>query len=160
MKANNYGVDDVLRYADQDVFGGQFARAVATHNASLTTLNAYPTPEQARQAIEEIRQAFEIAVVEAFGLAQNGGWELAGRWAHSERTRPMQAGRREKKTKVIPLQAQRAWEICEENGWSLSKRVRGVTIGKVAVKMKRSPRMVRRYLEPFFDTNGVVVKDK
>ena len=30
----------------------QFARAVATHNANLATLNAYPMPEEARQAIE------------------------------------------------------------------------------------------------------------
>jgi hypothetical protein len=160
VKTSNYDIDFVLRYAEQDVFGGQFARAVATHNANLATLNAYPMPEEARQAIEEIRQAFEITVVEAFGLAQNGGWELAVRWAHSERTHPMQAGRKEKRTKVIPLQARRALEICGKNGWSLSKRTRGRTIGQVAAKMKRSPRMVRRYLEPFFDTNGVDVKDK
>jgi hypothetical protein len=174
VKTSNYDIDFVLRYADQAVQDAsnetsrfwskyareQIARAVATHNAHLATLNAHPMPEEARQTIEEIRQAFEIAVVETFGLAQDGGWDLAGRWAHSERTRPMQAGRREKKVKVIPLQAQRALEICEENGWSLSKRTRGRTIGQVAVKMERSPRMVRRYLEPFFDTNVVGVKVK
>ena len=116
-ETSNYDIDFVLRYAEQDVFGGQFARAVATHNANLATLNAYPMPEEARQAIEEIRQAFEIAVVEAFGLAQNGGWELAGRWARIERTLKATSVRVKDQLPAIEARRKQVRAFCDKRKW-------------------------------------------
>lgn len=131
MKTSNYDIDDVLRYADQAVQDArnekgrfwsayardQFARAVATHNANLATLNAYPMPEEARQAIEiaiaKIRQAFETAVVEAFGLAQNGGWELGGRWARSGQTLRATSVRAQGRLPAIEARREKIWAFCQ-----------------------------------------------